>query len=124
MLAWAWDATGCRNSREDAFEDADAVLAITEADKAAAVEAERAACMLVLERMIVVAEERADDAVEAERAACEAVVREIGPMILRVKQQENYSGEHREWFESVTVPRGCGFFQDIADAIAARKAQP
>ena len=31
---------------------------------------------------------------------------EVGQFILKVKHQENYSGEHREWFEDMTVPAG------------------
>lgn len=37
----------------------------------------------------------------------------IGPFKLKYKQTENYSGEHREWNEYLTVPQGC---PDIVEA--------
>lgn len=37
----------------------------------------------------------------------------IGPFKLKYVKSENYSGEHREWNECLTVPQGCA---DITEA--------
>jgi hypothetical protein len=59
--------------------------------------------------------------IEAHAAAREAAaverVKNLGPLPLRVLKQENYSGEHREWMETYTIPKGCHIFDDIAAAI-------
>lgn len=49
--------------------------------------------------------------------AAAKVVQNLPAMPLRVSQQENYGGEHREWSETYTLPVGCHIFSDIAAAI-------
>lgn len=44
----------------------------------------------------------------------------IGPFELKILNQKNYGGEHREWLETITVPRGN---PDVAKAAAAIIAQ-
>ena len=39
----------------------------------------------------------------------------IGPFKLKYRKSENYSGEHREWYESLDVPQGN---PDVAEAAA------
>jgi hypothetical protein len=55
-------------------------------------------------------------------AHLEAAAKQIGPMQLRVTRCENYSGEHREWTEYITLPKGCYIFAEIVAALTVHLA--
>lgn len=47
----------------------------------------------------------------------EAIQKQIGPFELKVLRHENYSGEHREWYETITFPKNCTDTPQIIRAI-------
>ncbi len=55
--------------------------------------------------------------VDAERERCARLVENFGPQEIKILRKEDYSGEHREWFEPITLPRRCTVYEPIAAAI-------
>lgn len=52
-------------------------------------------------------------------AMVERVLDSIGPFDFHILQEQNYGGEHREWKEPITEPRGGKLTRTIARAVIA-----
>ena len=46
-------------------------------------------------------------------AAAKAISYKLGPFKFNLKRQDNYSGEHREWNEELTLPAGAALTEQI-----------
>lgn len=54
---------------------------------------------------------------EQPEALVTQILAALGPRKLKVLNQENYGGEHREWYEEITIPEGHALLDEIARAI-------
>jgi len=52
------------------------------------------------------------------------IAQNLGPFTMKLLREENYSGEHREWYEEIIIPRDADIVREITQAaIAAMPVQ-
>lgn len=47
------------------------------------------------------------------------IAKNLGPFTMKLLREENYSGEHREWYEEITIPRDADIVREITKAAIA-----
>ncbi len=41
------------------------------------------------------------------------IAKEIGPFTMKLLRREDYSGEHREWYEDIRIPRDADIVREV-----------